>query len=124
VVLFDSIVTALTYVKSGSVRALAISSPKRTPLAPELPTMAESGVQGFEAETWFGLFAPAATPRDIVARISADTAAALGSADVRERFAAAGAEPVGGTPEQLAARLRTDAEKWARLIASAKIRVE
>jgi tripartite-type tricarboxylate transporter receptor subunit TctC len=106
------------------VRALAISSPKRTPLAPELPTMAESGVQGFEAETWFGLFAPAATPRDIVARISADTAAALGSADVRERFAAAGAEPVGGTPEQLAARLRTDAEKWARLIASAKIRVE
>jgi tripartite-type tricarboxylate transporter receptor subunit TctC len=123
-VLFDSIVTALTYVKSGSVRALAISSPKRTPLAPELPTMAESGVQGFEAETWFGLFAPAATPRDIVARISADTAAALGSADVRERFAAAGAEPVGGTPEQLAARLRTDAEKWARLIASAKIRVE
>jgi tripartite-type tricarboxylate transporter receptor subunit TctC len=123
-VLFDSIVTALTYVKSGSVRALAISSPKRTPLAPELPTMAESGVQGFEAETWFGLFAPAGTPRDIVARISADTAAALGSADVRERFAAAGAEPVGGTPEQLAARLRTDAEKWARLIASAKIRVE
>jgi tripartite-type tricarboxylate transporter receptor subunit TctC len=123
-VLFDSIVTALTYVKSGSVRALAISSPKRTPLAPELPTMAESGVQGFEAETWFGLFAPAGTPRDLVALISADTAAALGSADVRERFAAAGAEPVGGTPEQLAARLRTDAEKWARLIASAKIRVE
>ena len=123
-VLFDSIVTALNYVKTGNVRALAISSPKRTPLAPDLPTMAEAGLPGFESETWFGLFAPAGTPKDIIARISADTASALKAPDVRERFAAAGAEPVGSTPEQFAERTRADTARWAEVIKAAHVKVE
>ena len=123
-VLFDSIVTALAHVKTGNVRALAISSPKRTPLAPDLPTMAEAGVPGFESETWFGLFAPAATPREIVARVSADTAASLQSPDVRERFAAVGAEPVGSTPEQFLERIRADTARWAEIIKAANVKVQ
>ena len=122
--LFDSIVTALNYVKSGNVRALAISSPRRTPLAPDLPTMAESGLPGFESETWFGLFGPAATPKDVVARVSADTAAALKAPDLRERFAAVGAEPVGSTPEQFAERVRADTVRWAEIIKAANIKVQ
>jgi tripartite-type tricarboxylate transporter receptor subunit TctC len=122
--LFDSIVTAQTHVKTGSVRALAISSPRRSPLMPDLPTMIEAGVPGFESETWFGLFAPAGTPADIVQRISADTGAALASADVRARFAAAGAETVGGTPAQLAERVKADAAKWAEVIRAANVKVQ
>ena len=122
--LFDSIVTALNYVKAGNVRALAISSPRRTPLAPDLPTMAESGLPGFESETWFGLFGPAATPKDIVARVSADTASALKAPDLRERFAAAGAEPVGSTPEQFLERVRADAARWAEIIKAANVKVQ
>ena len=123
-VLFDSVVTAFTYVKSSGVRALAISSTKRSPLAPELPTMAESGLPGFESETWFGLFAPAGTPKDVIARISADTAAALRSPEVRDRFAAAGAEPVGSTPEQFAERVKADAARWSDIIRKANVRVQ
>ncbi|HTP61354.1 MAG TPA: tripartite tricarboxylate transporter substrate binding protein [Burkholderiales bacterium] len=123
-VLFDSIVTALAYVKSGSVRALAISSPQRTPLAPDLPTMAEAGLPGFESETWFGLFAPAGTPKDIIAKVSADTASALNAPDVRERFASVGAEPVGSSPEQFAERVRADTVRWAEVIRKADVKVQ
>jgi tripartite-type tricarboxylate transporter receptor subunit TctC len=122
--LFDSIVTAQAHMKTGIVKALAISSPARTPLLPELPTMIEAGVPGFESETWFGLFAPAGTPADIVSRVSTDTAAALAAADVRARFAAAGAETVGGTPAQLAARVKSDAAKWAGVIKAANVKVQ
>ena len=123
-VLFDSVVTALGYAKAGNVRALAISSLKRTPLAPDLPTMAEAGVSGFESETWFGLFAPAATPKDVIARVSADTVAALQSPDLRDRFAAVGAEPVGSTPEQFLERVRTDTARWAEIIKAAGVKVQ
>jgi len=122
--LFDSIVTAQTHVKNGNVKALAISSPRRSPLMPELPTMIEAGIAGFESETWFGLLAPAGTPPDLVSRISADTAAALVDADLRARFAAAGAETVGGTPAQLAARIKADAAKWAEVIKAANVKVQ
>jgi tripartite-type tricarboxylate transporter receptor subunit TctC len=122
--LFDSIVTAQTHVKIGTVKALAISSPRRSPLMPELPTMMEAGVAGFESETWFGLLAPAATPPDIVARVSADTAAALADAGLRARFAAAGAETVGGTPAQLAERIKADTAKWAEVIKAANVKVQ
>jgi tripartite-type tricarboxylate transporter receptor subunit TctC len=122
--LFDSIVTAQTHVKSGTVKALAISSPRRSPLMPELPTMIEAGVAGFESETWFGLLAPAGTPPDIVSRISADTASALADAGLRARFAAAGAETVGGTPAQLAERIKADTAKWAEVIKAANVKVQ
>jgi tripartite-type tricarboxylate transporter receptor subunit TctC len=122
--LFDSIVTAQTHVKAGNVKALAISSPRRSPLMPELPTMIEAGIAGFESETWFGLLAPAGTPPDIVSRISADTAAALADAGLRAHFAAAGAETVGGTPAQLAARIKADAAKWAEVIKAANVKVQ
>jgi tripartite-type tricarboxylate transporter receptor subunit TctC len=122
--LFDSIVTAQTHVKSGTVKALAISSPRRSPLMPELPTMIEAGVAGFESEAWFGLLAPAGTPPDIVARISADIAAALADAGLRARFAAAGAETVGGTPAQLAERIKADTAKWAEVISAANVKVQ
>ena len=122
--IFDSIITAQQHAKAGNVRMLAVSTAKRSPLLPELPTMAEAGVPGYESNTWFGLLGPAGTPREVVAQVSRDVAAVLKEPEVRTRFAAAGAEPVGSTPEAFAALLKSEGEKWAKLIRSAGIKVE
>jgi len=120
--IFDSIITGLQHVKAGNVKILAVCTEERSALIPEVPTMAEAGVPGYESSAWFGLLGPAAIPPAIVATINTDTGAALADADVRARFAAAGAETVGGTPESFARRIRAEREKWSRVVQAANIR--
>ncbi len=122
--LFDSLVSALPHIKGGKVKALAVTSTKRTPLLPNVPTVIESGLQGYEVNTYFGLFAPPGTPREIIQRLQREAAAAVQSADVKERFASQGAEPVGGTPEALSALIRTETVKWKRVIDAGQIKAD
>jgi tripartite-type tricarboxylate transporter receptor subunit TctC len=114
--MFDNLASALAQVRAGKVRALAVTTARRSELAPELPTIAESGLPGFDISTWFGIFAPAGTPREIVERLHAEFTRALASPDVRERMVALGAEPVGNRPEEFAAYIRAEAGKYARVI--------
>jgi tripartite-type tricarboxylate transporter receptor subunit TctC len=122
--LFDSIITAQQHAKAGNVRMLAVSTAQRSALLPELPTMMEAGVPGYESTTYFGVLGPARLPREVLDKLSADIAAVLKGEDLRARFAAAGAEPVGSAPEAFAALIGAERRKWARLIASAGIKVE
>jgi tripartite-type tricarboxylate transporter receptor subunit TctC len=121
--MFDSLVSALPHIKGGKVKALAVTSTTRTSLLPEIPTVIESGLPGYEVNTYFGLFAPAGTPREIITRIQREAATAVQSSDVRERFASQGAEPVGSTPEALTTLIRSETEKWKRVIDSGRIKV-
>jgi tripartite-type tricarboxylate transporter receptor subunit TctC len=98
-----------------------VTSAQRIALAPDWPTVSESGVPGFEATNWTALAAPAGTPRDIISKINADTNRALGMADVRERLAAVSTEAVGSTPEEAAAKIRDESERYGKLIKLLKI---
>ena len=122
-VLFDSLVTGMPHVKDGKLRALAVTTLQRTALAPGLPTVAES-LPGFESITWFGLYGPKAMPAELTAKINQAVNAALGDADVKERFARLGAEPTGGSPSAFAAMVKADTAKWKKIIAERKISVE
>ena len=121
---FDSIVWTLPQSRAGKVRALAVTGSRRSPLAPELPTVAEAGLPGFEGVTWFGLVAPAATPSDILARLHSELQRALQGRDIQEKFAAQGAEPAPGTPEEMSRQMREDREKWAKVIQQAGVKFE
>ena len=120
-VMCDSITSAQPHVRAGRLRALGVTSSTRSATMPEVPTLAEAGVPGYEMNPWFGLFAPAGTPPAIVARINADVMRTLARPDVRERLAGIGAEPMSGSPEQFAALIRADLDKWGRLVRSAGI---
>jgi tripartite-type tricarboxylate transporter receptor subunit TctC len=113
---FSTVVSSLPHVTSGRLRGLAVTSAKRTPAAPDFPTVAESGLPGYEAVSWYGLFAPAGTPRDIVVRLNAETVRALKLPDVRQLMLAQGAEPVSDSPEQFAALVRADIAKWGEVV--------
>jgi tripartite-type tricarboxylate transporter receptor subunit TctC len=108
--------TLMPQVKAGKLRALAITGAKRSPLVPELPTVAESGLPGYEASGWFGVIAPASTPRETVARLNAVLVAGLTQTDARERLAALGGEVVANTPVEFAARIKEDLAKWRKLV--------
>jgi tripartite-type tricarboxylate transporter receptor subunit TctC len=108
--------TLMPQVKAGKLRALAITGAKRSPLVPELPTVAEAGLAGYEASGWFGVIAPASTPREIVARLNAVLVAGLTQTDARERLAALGGEVVANTPTEFAARIKEDLAKWRKLV--------
>ncbi len=108
--------TVLPHIKSGRLRALAITTLARMPSLPEVPTVAESGLPGFEAVTWFGFMVPAATPRDIVGRLNADIGKALALPDLRQQLALQGIDVIGGTPEQFAEHVRKETAKWADVI--------
>ncbi|HYL89988.1 MAG TPA: tripartite tricarboxylate transporter substrate binding protein [Burkholderiales bacterium] len=112
----------MPFVKQGKLRALAITSPQRSPLEPSLPTMAESGVPGYEVVGWQGLFAVAGTPHEIVARLQAEVAKVLRMPEVRERLAGLGADGVGSTPEQFAAFVREENARWSKVIREKGIR--
>ena len=112
----------MPFVKQGKLRALAITSAQRSPLEPALPTMAESGVPGYEVVGWQGLFAVAGTPPEIVARLQAEVAKALRVPEARERLAALGAEPVGSTPEAFGAFVRAEHARWSKVIREKGIR--
>jgi len=119
--MFATIISAGQHVQSGRVRALAVTSAKRSAALPDLPTVAEAGVPGFEATAWFMLLAPAKTPDAVVQRVAHDTAAVLAKPDVRARFAKEGAEPVGSTPERAAAYLKAEIARWGKVVRAAKL---
>lgn len=122
--LFSIALAATPQIKAGRVRALAITSAKRSPVAPELPTVAESGFPGFEVIGWFGWFAPAKTPPAIVETLNRNIVAVLRSPEVRERLLAQSAEPVGNRPEEFAAYVKSEYVKWAKVAREANIRAE
>ena len=123
-VIFDNMPSILSHVKAGSLRGLAVTTKDRVAVVADIPTIAESGVPGFDVFSWFGFFVPAKTPPDIIARINADTNAALAHASVKSRFEELGATPKGSTPAELAAFLKSEIDKWGPVIQEAKIRVE
>jgi tripartite-type tricarboxylate transporter receptor subunit TctC len=119
---FSNLPVGLPQAQGGRPRALAVTSLKRVASAPDVPTAAESGLPGYEASTWFGLFAPAATPREIVARLHADSAGALSGADVKERMAGQGLFVVANTPEQFADFLKAEIPRWAKVVRDAGVK--
>lgn len=114
--MFNSVAPIVAHIKSGKVRVLGIASLQRSPQLPELPTIHESGVPGFEAVNWFGLFAPAKTPAPIIRRVNAAVVKAVKSPELQAQFIALGADPVGSSPEEFAAFVKRDLEKYARVV--------
>jgi tripartite-type tricarboxylate transporter receptor subunit TctC len=121
---FDSLVQALPYIKSNKLNALAVLGSKRSALLPQTPTVAESGVAGYELTNWFGLVVPAATSRELIARMYADVSKVLVQPEVREKMQSMGANVIGNKPEEFAAFMRTETAKWAKVIKAANIRAE
>jgi tripartite-type tricarboxylate transporter receptor subunit TctC len=121
---FGNVPTVIRQAREGKVRAIATTGSKRTPAAPDIPTVAESGVPGYEVTTFYGMSAPAKTPRAIVDRLNAETVRALNSPDVRQRLQDLGADPVGNTPEQYTAFMQNEIAKWDRVIKAAGIKGE
>jgi tripartite-type tricarboxylate transporter receptor subunit TctC len=123
--MFDNLANSLPQVKAGRLRALAVTTAQRSAFAPELPTLAEAGVPGFDLSTWFGVFLPGNAPRDIVVRLNAEVNKALNAPDMKERLEKMGAEhPAGNTPERFAAFIRVEFDKYARVIKASGAKVE
>ncbi len=114
--IFDNMPSALPLVKSGDVRAIAVTSASRSPAAPNIPTLAESGLPGFEATSWFALMAPAGVPKDVLAKINAETARVMNLPDVREKLTALGLDVAPGSPEALAQHIQIETAKWAKVV--------
>jgi tripartite-type tricarboxylate transporter receptor subunit TctC len=121
---FDNITTAWPLAKAGKLRALAVTTAKRSSVAPEVPTLAESGLVGFEVGSWQGVFAPAGTPSDIVKRLNAEIVKIINMPDVKEKLIALGAEPVGDTPEQFGAYVKTEVAKWSDVVKKSGAKVD
>ncbi len=119
-----NVISALPHVRNDRLRALGVTGPKRALVAPDVPTVAEAGVPGYEVLQWYGVLAPAATPRESIDRVQRAIAVALQDPKVRERIAADGGEPVGGTPDAFGAVIRADYQKWGEVIRKAGIKVE
>jgi tripartite-type tricarboxylate transporter receptor subunit TctC len=122
--MFGNVLAVLPHVNSGKLKAIAVSSRERTKALPKLPTIAEAGLPGYEAMGWNGVFAPAATPRAIVAKLNRDIVDVLNMPDVRERLESMGSNPVGGTPEQFGAYVKQEIARWRRVIRENNIRIE
>ena len=122
--MFDNLPSALPQIKAGKLRAIAVTSMKRAPVLPDIPTINESGLPGFEASSWFGVLAPAGTPPSIVAKINAEVNKWLQSADAREKLLGQGAEAAGGSPEQFANYIRAESEKWAKVVKASGAKVD
>lgn len=120
--MFENIAIMTPHIRKGALRPIAISSVKRTPLLPDVPTVAETGLAGFEVLGWFALLAPAKTPPDVVRRLNSDINASIVKPSVVARFAELGAEPLGGSPEQTAAFIRGEQDKWGKIIRDAGIK--
>ncbi len=123
-ILLTNMASVLPHAKSGRIRVLGISSLKRSSLAPDVPTIAESGLPGFEYITWYGMLVPAATPQALVKRVHADSAKVVKAAQGRDRLAAQGLEVYGSTPDEFGRYLRTEIAKWNRVITAAGVRIE
>jgi len=122
--MFDNLANAIAQVKGGTVRAIAVTTAQRSKLVPELPTMAEAGLPGFDISTWFGLMAPAGTPPDVVARWNAEIVKALNAPDVREKMLAQGAEPAPMTPAEFATFIARERDKYAKIVSASGAKVD
>jgi tripartite-type tricarboxylate transporter receptor subunit TctC len=119
-----SMLGTMPHVRSGKVRALGVTSARRVATAPDIPSIAEAGVPGYESLQWYGLMAPAGTPKEIIARLNREAVAALRTPEIAARLASDGAEVVAGTPEDFGAWIRNETEKWARVAKAAGIKPE
>ena len=122
--LYSTLLQAQSHIKSGKLRALGVTTAQRSPAAPQLPTMQEAGIAGYEVAGWYGVVAPAKMPPAIVTRLSQEIARILQAPEVRDRMSADGSEPVGSTPEQFGAHIKSEVAKWRKLIQEAGIRAE
>jgi tripartite-type tricarboxylate transporter receptor subunit TctC len=123
-IMYDTVASCLPHIKSGKLRPLAVATAKRSSALPDVPTIAEAALPGFEVTTWFGALAPAKTPKEIVVKLNGEIVRILAMPDVRKRLLEAGAEPVGNSPEQMAAQIRKETEEFAKIVKQAKITVE
>jgi tripartite-type tricarboxylate transporter receptor subunit TctC len=121
---FSSVPAVLPHIKAGRLVALGVGSAKRSPALPNIPTIAEAGVPGYEYSTWYGIFAPAKTPRTLIARLNTEIVKAMETPDIKDRFTALGGDPDPGTPEELRAYMANESAKWAKIIKAANIRIE
>jgi tripartite-type tricarboxylate transporter receptor subunit TctC len=122
--IFEGLGSAASHIRGGSIRALAVTSPKRSPAFPDIPTMAEAGVPGFESISWYGLWAPAGTSPEIVKRMQEEVARAFASPDLKATLASQGAEPGGEPTEAFAKFVRAETEKWGKLARDAKVTID
>jgi tripartite-type tricarboxylate transporter receptor subunit TctC len=122
--MFDTVSAISPHVKSGALRALAVTTAKRSAAMPDVPTMAEAGMKGYETSTWGGVLAPAGTPKDVVAKLNGEINKALAAPDVRQRMLDAGIEPAGGTPQQFTTFIQSEMAKWAKVAKTAGIEPE
>ncbi|HKC53987.1 MAG TPA: tripartite tricarboxylate transporter substrate binding protein [Burkholderiales bacterium] len=123
-VMFDNTPNVLPHVRAGRLKAIAVSSKTRTSLAPEIPTVDESGVPGYDVGVWFGVLTVAGTPREIVQRLNTDMVKILASPEIRERFGNTGVEVVAGTPEQFSTFLKSEVARWAKVVQDANIKAD
>ena len=123
-IMFDNLPSSLALIKSGKLRAVAVTSLQRAPALPDVPTIAESGLPGFEASSWFGILAPAGTPAPIVAKINAEVNKWLQSPEAKEQLLAQGAAAAGGSPEQFVAHIRAETDKWAKVVKASGAKVD
>jgi tripartite-type tricarboxylate transporter receptor subunit TctC len=121
---FDTITPVLQHIKSGKLRALAVTTGKRSSALPDVPTLDEAGLKGFDIGTWFGVLTPVATPKDIVVRLNAEMVKVIQSPDFRKRMEEIGAEPVGNSADQMAQLIKADTEKFVKLVRDAKVTIE
>jgi len=121
---FDTITPVLQHIKGGKLRALAVTTAKRSAVLPDVPTLEEAGLKGFDIGTWFGVLAPAGTPKDIVAKLNAEMVKIIKSPEFGERMRAIGADPIGDSSADMAARIREETVKFARLVKEGKVTIE
>jgi tripartite-type tricarboxylate transporter receptor subunit TctC len=121
---FDTVTPVLQHIRSGKLRALAVTTARRSSALPDVPTLDEAGLKGFDIGTWFGVLAPAATPKDILARLNTEMVKVIQSPEFRKRMDEIGAEPIGNSAEQMAAQIRSETEKFAKLVKDAKVTIE
>jgi tripartite-type tricarboxylate transporter receptor subunit TctC len=122
--MFDVLSTAMPHIATGKTRALGVTSPQRSSIAPDIPTVAEAGLPGYEVVIWFGVLAPARTPAPVVDRISQDLAALMKMPDLKERLSQLGSEPAGTTPAEFADLMKNDTAKWSKVVKASGARVD